>query len=492
MKLRPYQEKLIRDARVKLREIRERLAKRGIERGPRLLIQLPTGGGKTAISAFITSSAVERGRTVRFNCHRDFLVDQTSGTYAKLGIEHSFIAAGRWMDQYTPVHVGMVQTVKNRLGILVPPNVCIWDECHHLGAASWSAIMDAWSKATHIGLSATPIRLDGKGLDAFFDDILIGPSVSWLIANGFLSDYIAYAPSSPDLTGVHTRMGDFKRDEIDDVMDRSVIIGDMVNHYRRLAPGRRAVYFCTSINHSEHTAAAFNMNGIRAIHLDGKHSTFDRQQAAKAFAHGDVQVLTNVDLFGEGYDLAAQANMDVTIEAVGLARPTQSLGLFMQQVGRALRPKDEKAIILDHAGNISRHGLPDDDREWSLKGIDKDKNGGASKVRQCEHCFAMIPVMTRTCPHCGTAKSVAEGGGRQVDMEDGELQEIDKDAVRKQRKIEEWTCESFDDLVSLGKRRGYKNPEGWAGHMWTLRERRSKEKERSAAAQMDFYERQGY
>lgn len=487
MELRLYQERIIQEARVKLREIKARLAAAGVKRGPRLLIQLGTGGGKTAISAFITQSSVKNNRSVAFLCHRDFLVDQTSKTYARLSLDHSFIAAGRWHNPWSPVHIGMVQSAKSRLAKINAPALCIWDEAHHIGAATWSAIMAQWNDATHIGLSATPIRLDGKGLDTWFDDIVIGPSVAWLIANQYLSDYRAYAPSSPDLTGLHTRAGEFVTSEVDELMDRSVVIGDMVRDYRNYAPGRRAVYFCASIKHSQHVAASFCAAGIPAQHLDGTHSTWERTTAARSFAAGELQVLTNVDLFGEGYDLAAQAERDVTIEAVGLARPTQSVGLFMQQVGRALRPKENKAVILDHAGNISKHGLPDDDREWSLTGLKKQASGG-STTRQCENCFAMIPLAKRTCPHCGVVKSSEAVGAREVETKDGDLHEIDKDTLRKAKKLEEWQATSLDELIDIGKRRGYANAEKWAGFMWTSRKRKDDAREHARRQQMDFYE----
>ena len=486
MKLRDYQEDQVARTRLALRNLRKAGKK------PRVLLQLPTGGGKTAIASFITKAAVERGNTVDFLCHRDFLVDQTSKTFGRLDLDHTFIAAGRWHNQWSPVRVGMVNTLRNRLEKVRPPDICIWDEAHHISAASWAAIMNHWPDATHIGLSATPVRLDGKGLDAHFEELVPGPAVEWLIKQGYLSDYRAYTPSTPDLSGIHTRGGDYRRDEIDAEMNRSVIIGDMVQHYKRLSPGMRGVYFCSSISHSEHTAAAFREAGIVAVHLDGTHSTFDRKQAAMGFARGDIKVLTNVDLFGEGYDLAAQAEMDVTIEMVGLARPTQSLGLYMQQVGRALRPAEGKtAIILDHAGNIERHGLPDDERDWSLTGIKKTQGDGGSKTKECPSCFARIHVNCRACPHCGASQELegeGGGGGREVEQEDGELQEVDKEAIRKARKLEEWQCSSLAELIDLGKRRGYKNPEKWAGFMWTSRKQKRAKREHADKQQMDFYE----
>jgi superfamily II DNA or RNA helicase len=486
MELRPFQDDIIRKTRLTLRRLKEEVK----GRKPRILIQCPTGGGKTVISAFMAKAIVESRKRLFFNCHRDFLVDQTSKTYARLNIDHSFIAAGRWYNQWHPAHICMVQSIPSRFDRIVRPDYVFWDEAHHIGAKTWEKLQKEWPDAVHIGFSATPQRLDGKGLDAYFDAIILGPSVHWLMRNKYLSDYRAWAPSSPDLTGVQTRHGDYVSDQLEGLMDRSVIIGDMVRHYQLHAAGTRAVYFCTSVKHSQHVAASFTAAGIPARHLDGTHKTWERRNAAVAFADGELMVLTNVDLFGEGYDLAAQAERDVTIECVGMARPTQSVGLFMQQIGRAFRPKDYPAILLDHAGNLERHGLPDDDREWSLKGI-KKKPGNATTTKRCPECFAMNRINAVVCIDCGTRlaeRRAGPGEGRQVDQLDGDLQEVDKVRLRKARKLEEWQAGSLDELVDIAKRRGYNNPEKWAGFIWTSKQNRQEAKEYAAKQQMEFFE----
>lgn len=489
MALREYQSTIVEEVRKKLRKVR------------RVLIQLPTGGGKTEIARFITASTIEKAGTAWFLCHRDFLVDQTSKTWARNGIEHSLIAAGKWYNPYMASQVAMVNTLRNRLAKILAahgaPKVCIWDEAHHISAATWAAIMDMLPDTIHIGLSATPQRLDGKGLDAYFDDIVLGPTPHWLMTHndfgecapglGYLSDYRMFAPSAPDLVGVHTRGNDYDKQEVDAAITKSVIVGDLVGHYRRYAMDKKAVYFAHSVKRSIDLADAFNAAGIPARHLDGDASTWERKQAAIMFAAGDLSVLTNVDLFGEGYDLAAQAERDVTIEAVGLCRPTQSLALHLQQIGRSLRPKAEPAIILDHAGNWLRHGLPDDDRDWSLKGVERK---ASTTTQQCENCLAVVSAHAVVCKSCGAKlkeKAALSGmGGREVEHQDGELLEIERDTNRRTKELEELQAGSVHELMDIARKRGYPDPLGWASYVWTMRQRREKARDFAEKQQQSF------
>jgi DNA repair protein RadD len=488
MQERAFQTAIIQEAREKLRVLRKTVK----GRAPRLLIQSATGSGKTVTSARITQGLLASNKRVDFLAHRDFLIDQTAKTYHKFGMDYSFIASGRWYNPWPPVHLDMVQTLKSRLDRVTAPDYAHIDECHHSPAAGYVKIMDAWKDTTFFGWTATPCRLDGKGLDAYYDDIVTGPSVKWLIDSDYLADYVAYAPSSPDLTGLHVRMGDYVQNEVDEVMDKAVIIGDMVRDYKQYAAGLRAVYFCTSIAHSKHVAASFNAAGIPAMHLDGESSTLERREAALRMADGDLQVFTNVDLFGEGYDLSAQAERDVPIQCVGMARPTKSLSMFMQQAGRMLRPWGGKSVLLDHAGNMMAqgHGLPDDDRVWSLAGVEKR----TSETVQCSGCGATVPAVTIVCRHCGVVlreakKRAAPMGARQVEMKDGDLHEVDRDAIRKSKKLEEWQASSLDELIDIGKRRKYDWPEEWAARIWTSKQAKEDAREYARKQQMDFFEK---
>jgi superfamily II DNA or RNA helicase len=222
---------------------------------------------------------------------------------------------------------------------------------------------------------------------------------------------------------------------------------------------------------------AFNAAGIPAAHLDGGTNKGERKRIIQEFAAGRIQVLWNVSLFGEGFDLAAIAQQDVTIDCVILNRQTQSISLFLQMVGRALRPYAGKlAIILDHAGNTHKHGFPDDEREWSLDGRAKggkaaNDNGPPPPVI-CEGCFnAIRRPLPPECPHCGK-RMVAEV--KEIEVADGELQEMteaDKRAVRQRLKQEQAEARTLDELVSLARKRGYKSPMKWAQHVHGNRRR---------------------
>jgi len=450
--LRPYQTKIIDTARGYLREVSS------------VLIQAPTGAGKTALTASMLGTAASRGHRSFFICHRAELVEQAAATFTDVGISYGIIAAGYRGNPFAPVQIASIDTLKNRLDKVDAPALVVWDECHHVAAAGWTRVMHAYPQAKHIGLTATPWRLDGTGLGRHFARMVRGPSVRWLIENGYLSPYRAFAPSHPDLGNVHTRAGDYVQTELAAVMGKSAIVGDAIGHYRRLAAGKRAVAFCVSVKHSEHVAAEFRAAGFVAHHLDGTTPRDERRAAIKAFREGHIQVLTNVDLFGEGFDLPA-------IEAAILLRPTKSLSLYLQQVGRALRPFPGKqhALILDHANNIATHGLPDEDRDWSLADREKKRAGASDEpnfaVRQCPTCY-LTHRPAPVCPHCG---HVYERAGREIEQVDGELHEVDPSLVRDMRRREQASASTLDDLIRLAQSRGYKNPEKWAAHVLTAR-----------------------
>jgi len=429
------------------------------------LICSPTGSGKTFLVAKMLKTAESKGMSAWFIVHRRELIKQSVAAFKEVKVKHGVIARGWYAQEHRPIQIASIQTLIRRYKKYGKPNLIIYDECHHCAAGSWSKLYDEFPKAYHLGLTATPLRLDGTGLNKWFSSLIKGPSVRWLIDNGFLADYKLYAPSKLNLTGVHSRMGDFIASEVSSIVDKPTITGDVIKHYQKFCAGKRAVVFAVSVQHSKHVVAQFNRCGILARHVDGETKMEERDAAIKDFTEGKIKVLSNVDLFGEGFDLPS-------LEAVILLRPTKSLGLYLQQVGRALRPSPGKkyAIILDHAGNCERHGLPDDEREWSLEG----RQGGTGsvdeiKIKTCPKCYAVQSIGKPACLSCG---HIFEGNPREVEHVEGELVEIDPTVLRKKRLKEQSVAINEEGLVELGRKRGYKRPRLWARHILQARARK--------------------
>jgi superfamily II DNA or RNA helicase len=450
----------------------------------RVLAVSPTGSGKTVMFVYIARGAAARGKRICILVHRQELLDQTSRALDEMGVEHGVIAGGR-TGRKGAVQVASVQTLVRRLDQYPGFDMIVVDEAHHAAAGSWEKIMAAYPNAFVLGVTATPERLDGRGLGNHFSEIIVGPTVAELIEQGYLSPYRLYAPTRPDLAEVQTRMGDYVAAELVAAMDKPTITGDAVDHYRRLAAGKRALVFCVSIKHSEHVAAQFGGAGFSFLHIDGNTDPGTRMAGTRAFAKEQVQGLSNVDLFGEGYDVPGA-------EVAILLRPTQSLGLFLQQCGRVLRPvyapgfdlttvggrraaiaagPKPYAILLDHAGCCHMHGLPDDVREWSLEGRKKRRKSEASEdgpaIRQCDQCFAVCAATLTACPACGKPfKVVGRPGPEQVD---GELVEFRRDPEADRLKAMTykeslaWAGTDIEKLYKIAKAKKYRRT--WAMHV---------------------------
>lgn len=462
--LRPYQLEAVE---------RIRAAYASGRRAP--LFVLPTGGGKSLTFCFMAAEAAKRGRKVGIIVHRRELLDQASFALTSMGVDHGLISPAHPETDHK-IQVASIQTLIRRLDRNWF-NFLIIDEAHHATAGSWGRMRRAFPMAQILGVTATPCRGDGAGLGDVFDDLVIGPTMRELINQGHLVEPEVFAPPTElDLTGVKRSMGDFEKDELSGRVDRPKVTGSAVEHYCRLARGLSAIAFCVSRAHAEHVANDFRAAGIASGSIDGTLSTDVRAARILDFAQGRIQVLTSVDLVSEGFDLPA-------IQAAILLRPTYSTGLFLQQIGRALRPSPGKsrAIILDHVGNCLRHGLPDEDREWSLSPARSKRSAAGDEetplaVRQCSHCyFAYRPQAS--CPKCGTETPVKI---RTLKQTAGELTKLTKEklaAIKKQKRFdqlhEEHQCKTLEDLISLGRARGYESPQGWAWHRWNTMRRRA-------------------
>lgn len=449
IQLRHYQQSAIESCRASYR---------GGERA--VLFQLPTGGGKTVTASSIVHGAASKGNATWWLTHRRELASQASQTFHSLGIPHGTVQAGHISDPYALVQVASIQTIARRIHQVPKPKLIVFDEAHHIGAKSWEALFHAFPEAKILGLTATPWRLDGRGLGNWFGHMVEGPTVRELIDEGSLCDYRLFAPAQPDLEGIKTAAGDYQRGALAAAMAKPTIVGDAIQHYTKLCAGKRAVVFAAGVANSEAIAAQFNAAGISAEHVDGKMRAEERDAAVARFRSGETLILSNADLFGEGFDVPA-------IEAAILLRPTKSLSLYLQQVGRALRPMQGKAeaIILDHAGNSLTHGLPDDLREWSLDDREKRRKSAPAEVaiRQCTECFFVYrPVPA--CPQCGHKPPVQV---REIEQVDGSLEEVRKAQIARDKRMEVGGAETLEEFMQIAAQRGYKS--GWAHRMYSVR-----------------------
>lgn len=435
MQLRPYQNDLVEQVRQAWRE--GYIAP---------CIVLGCGGGKSCIVAEIARRTTWNGKRVLFLVHRKELVEQIVSTFIKWGV---------LMDLCT---VGMVQTVTRRLKKLQKPALIITDENHHSLATSYKRVYERFPDVPRVGVTATPVRLNGDGLGDVNDKLIIGVSTKWLIENHFLAPYDYYAPSVADLTGIHTKAGEYVAADIENAMIKKAVFGDVISYYRRFADGMKAICYCASIKHSEATAAAFRDVGIAAAHLDGNTPKPERSRIIADFRAGRITILCNVDLISEGFDVP-------DCECAILLRPTHSLTLFIQQSMRCMRyVEGKRAVILDHVGNYARHGMPDDERQWSLekkekRTFKKAEEAQAEKVRQCPECYFTFSIDAagnpHICPRCGYVFPKRE----RVINEETEAKLIKVEGFKLDLRSPD-DCHSYDELLGYAKSHGYKS--GWA------------------------------
>lgn len=446
----------------------EQQARLSLARGNRrVVLYLPTGGGKTLTATSIITKALAKGKKVVFLANRKQLVKQTSEVLFLYGIAHGILQAENTTRIHEQVVVASIDTVHVR-GL--PPDVglIIIDECHGVaGSEKYRKLLAKYNAVPVVGLTATPFsagmskhypELGGK----LFEDLIIGATIKELIDGDYLVDCDIYAPSEPDLNGVTSKKGidgvlDYNEKQLADATDKPELIGDILKHWHKLASGKQTVVFATSIAHSKHIVEQFNSIGVAAEHIDYHHDDDERALILDRFARRETRILSNVGLLAEGWDCPAT-------EVMILARPTRSLIRFIQMVGRVLRIADGKkqALLLDHSGSAKRLGHPCDDLPLELDDGNPKKSGADKRERTeplpkaCPSCHYMKPAKVHACPACGFAPE------RQSDVlvVDGELVKMDRKKPIK-RETGQWIYSQF---LGYAESKGYKS--GWAFHKY--------------------------
>ena len=445
MKLRDYQQDLL----VKTVDAYRQGYKRP-------LIVAPCGAGKSYLFAEMIRRTTG---DVLVLTHRVELLQQHTQLLRELGLTEK-------------VRVSCVLTEANRLGSYPKPALLIADEAHLSRSTSWMKVIEYYDTYT-VGLTATPIRLDGKPLGDIFDALVVGVSTKWLIDNQRLAPYEYYAPTIVETTGLRKVAGDYATNDLEQLMTGRTIYGNVIESYRRFCPGERAIAYCVSVKHARETAAAFISAGYKADYISSGTPPKQRQEIMDRFRAGAITILCNVGIISEGVSIDE-------VTACLLLRPTESVALGIQQMMRCMRYLPGKtAKIIDFVGNYTRIGLPDDDREWCLdkplKRRPRLDDEGNFYLRCCPECFMTFPTAP-VCPFCGTAYPLHP---REIQARDEiELARISAEeaarvaAAKKASRIEQGRAQSFEELVALGRKRGYKNPAFWAANIMRGRRRR--------------------
>jgi superfamily II DNA or RNA helicase len=359
------------------------------------------------------------------------------------------------------IYIGLTITTANKIEKLHKPDLILYDECHISVASTYWKISNAFPEAWIVGATASPIRTDDKPLGDLYQDIVEGVTVRWLINNHFLAPYEYYSVTVADVLS-----------EDGSELMKPTVYGDVIENWKRLAGDKQTVIYCASVKHSMITAEKFREAGIKAEHFDGTTPAAERKKMVDRFKAGEIKVLCNCDLISMGFDMP-------DIGCVVLLRPTESTALYIQQSGRALRYKPGKvAVIIDMVGNYQKFQLPDEPYEWSLEQSPKKRklidSEGNFTVRTCGNCF-MVFKTAPVCPYCGCEYKLKP---RELKAhEDIELKRITAEEAekaeqeRKQKRKEQGMARSYQELVAIGRERGYKNPGAWAAMVYKSRKR---------------------
>ena len=429
-----------------------------------ILIQMATRSGKSAVaSKLIEYFSVEQKEAVYFVGHTKILIDQMSGELTDHGIQHGIIAP--WAPQLRyRVQVISKDTLFNRFKKMKDtgwkePMIIIVDECHLSMSARYKEILDSYPESIIIGLTATPSRLDNKGLNEIFDKIVIGPTIGWLQEQKRLCPIDSFAVEFDD-TGMRTSRGDYNKSDVIERVDKPKVLKNIVSHWEQIARNKKTLSFCASIKHAEDLAEEFNNAGYPSIAISSKDGKELIRRKLADYYSGKYINLCSVELFIMGFTVK-------DCECIVQARPTQSLMIYMQTLGRGMMFMEGKTLInLDCVNNWSRHGLPEDDRIWSLEGR-KKKPKDIATLKRCPECFRPVPIATRVCANCGHQwTETAEAGSRIPEEQAGKLVSLN-DRQQKNELVLEIArgASNLKQAIKIAKERGVVHTEAW--RIWT-------------------------
>lgn len=434
---------------IQLRDYQQTLyesTRKAFRYGKRVLVVAPCGSGKSYI---FSAMAQNTKGDVLVLVHRMELKEQHEKLFRDLGI--------------TNARVNTYQTERNRLGEYPKPKLLIVDEAHLSRSRGWSEIVEYYDTYT-VGLTATPIRLDGKPLGSIYNSMVQGITTKELIQQKRLAPYEYYAPVNVDTDNLKIQAGDFLLKDLEKLMNDRAIYSDALKSWEKIAQGEKTIAYCVTIDHAKQTADLFTAAGYPAVEIDGETPTKKRDQIMKDFREGKITVLCNVGIISEGVSID-----DVT--CCLLLRPTESHALYWQQAMRCMRYMPGKtAKIIDCVGNFSRNPLPDADVEWSLeKSVKKEpkiNKNGDFKIRTCKECFMVFPTAA-VCPFCGATYALEPKeikAHEEIQLERiTEEKKRELERLRKKQRMEVGMCTTFRELLNIEKERGYKT--GWAFRM---------------------------
>jgi len=451
----------------------------------RIIIQLATGGGKTALFSSISKMAIDKGNSVLIITHRKELLKQSGGTLSRFELKASELTAKTKRIESGILYVAMVETIKARLSksdyqaFVKSFKIIIIDECH---LQNFNRIFESMEPEQYvIGATATPYR-DGKmkELKEYYDDIIQGIQIGELIESKYLSPAISYG-FEVDLSKVRITAGEFNEKDLQEVYDENSIYIGAISNYKQHANGTKFLAFCPTVKNSESLCTQFNDSGIDTRHLDATTPAAERDAILAAFNRNEFKGLCNVGILTTGFD-------QPDIETIILYRATKSLPLFLQMCGRGSRisPAKDHFNILDFGNNIGRHGFWQADRNWTLSNPEvkkKKEKKGEYPIKNCDDCGAMVQASTRICPYCGyefpapeEKKSVKIASLKlltptQVNRlaEISTVQELEEIRIAKEYKVG-WVIyklKTFNQYKEYEKLKNYKR--GWAEWQWRSR-----------------------